>query len=184
MQNRKRNISKTLSAISFSKKTDAPAILYARFYKLLAMAGFCLALVFACLLARIFLSAAITASFSILSLSLFFCAFYYKYCLEQKGYTRIQGKITFAKESFSPSADLAVKNRTLKRVSYYHVKTPDGKTYRLPANRTCDDLPEESVVNVYAPVNVPSYERGGITYLVMIWAYELAETEENAPEHA
>lgn len=170
------------SYISFTKKTDAPDILYTRFYKLLAAALLCLALVLSCLIARIFLTGAVAGSFGLLSAALFVCAFHYKYCLEKRGYTRLQGEITFVKESFSPSADATLKNRSLKKASYYHLKTPDGKTYRLAANRTDDEFPAGSIVNVYAPVNVQVYERNGITYLVTVWAYELAN-EKDAPEH-
>lgn len=161
--------------ISFSKKTMAPAVLYTRFYKMLAMSALALAMVAACIITRIMLTVTLVISFSILAVALFFCAIYYKYCLEQIGYTIVRGKITFVKESLSPSADSLMKKRTLRKPAYYHLTTSDGTTYRLPANRIDDELPMGAVVNIYAPYDVATYERNGITYLVTIWAYELAE---------
>jgi len=165
------------SYISFAKKTDAPAILYARFYKILTMAGLSLFILLSCIAAGIIFSAALIVSFGLLALGLFAGAFIYKHKLEAEGFTKIRGCIVFVKESISPSAQSLLKEGSVKRASYYLLRTKDGKTYRIPANKTGDDLPEGADVILYAPRDSGTYERSGITYLAAIWGYELAGGE-------
>lgn len=169
---------------SFTKKTDAPAILYRRYYRILGMAALALAIMAACIVARILLAPTLVISFGVLALALFIYAMIFKYNLEARGYTAVRGKITFAKEAFSPTADSLVKSRTVKRPSYYLMRTENGETYRFAANKVDDELPVGSAVILYAPLDVATYERSGITYLAVMWAYELDSSEDTTEPYS
>lgn len=180
MKNIFKNIRAFLKSISFAKKTDAPSSLYTRFYKILGMSILSLAIMLACIVCGM-LSLTLIISFGVLSVGLFTYALLYKHSLETKGFTVIRGKITFVKEGISTSADTLLKSKTMKRPSYYLLKGDDGKTYRFAANKVDDELPVGSAVKLYAPKDVETYERSGITYLTVMWGYELDSDEEFLP---
>ena len=165
--------------VSLTKKSDAPSILYRRYYRILGMSALALAIMIACIIARILLSATLIVSFGFLAVALFVYALVYKFNLESRGYTVIRGKITIAKDSFSPTSDSLIKSRTVKRPSYYLLQADNGDTYRFAANKVDDELPVGSIVNLYAPLDVAVYERSGIIYLTALWAYELVASEES-----
>ena len=157
----------------FRKSDHVPACLYARYRSLLFLALITVLIALGCAFTGVFSGILFPAVFSGLALSFLIMAVLYKRSLETRGYCRVCGTVTFIKEGFSPG-HLNLRSEGIKRPSYYHVKTDDGEIFHVPADRRTE-LPLNSKVAVYAPLDVYTYERNGIFHFSSVWCCELLD---------
>ena len=166
---------KLLEKILFWRNKDLPEteyippILYRRFYLIVILAPLCFVTGILCAIIGI----GSTWYFPIIfftgvALAILFVALYYLYNIKHKGYYVIEGTITYIKETS------AVRNiGRSSRPILYHVTDDDGITYHIPVHKGNAELPLNSRIRVYAPINVSIVELSGIYRLSSIWCYEL-----------
>lgn len=166
-----KNIFCEIKKIRFFKKDKSlPSVLYVRFHKLSAFsaAGALCALMVLLAGLNIIIFAAIFA----LSAALFLMAAAYKYSLEQRGFKAVEGEITFSKEGPLSSFKM-LRKAPFSGIIYYHLKDDYGGIYRFDADKSGEEIPQNSRVVVYLPLDEQCYERSGVTVLPRILGYEV-----------
>lgn len=158
------------------KSANVPRLLYERYNKMLQ---FAIGFVF-CGIVSAFLyvntSLLVTVLSGFIAVAFFLMATYYKYLIEINGYTQITGTVTFIKQVFT-TPKISIRDASIHRPSYYHIRTDNGEIYKIPAIRTADELPMGSTVAVYTSTTPSIFKHNGILTISPVWCYELLDEE-------
>lgn len=160
---------------SFSRKNkEVPPILYSRYSKLLMFAVGSAAASVAAFIVGIGTSLMLFGVFIALAAVFLFLAVTFKSTIDRGNFKVYSGEVTYVKEMLSASP-LSLKERSLRRPSYYHVRTFDGDLYHLPAHKQNAELPLGSKIAFYTPKDAIVMERNGVYTAAPVWAYELKD---------
>ena len=156
------------------RKESVPAILYSRYGKLLLYAAGCLVAAIVSLVAVAGLKIMLFATFMSMAIVFFVLAAAFKVSIDTGRFSRYDGEVTYVKESLSTSG-LNLKDRSLKRPAYYHIRTYNGEIYQIPAHKQNAEIPLGSKITFYAPKDAVIMDRNGVHTVSPVWAYEVKD---------